>query len=278
MTVSFSGRPPIVAVPAPTLAKSDDSTPDPAAIKAVLVTGLLNAKGQGTASDCVQDSDMQLIGDELRIQTSVSKAMLPLVVNAEAIRIMTDTLREYSLSGVKLKFLPAQPKPTVDRETNINPVAIEGVSKNVSASFKKLSSTAAKLNAISDSLSSQIEQIDTSLKRLNLGVIAWVKIQADCDEDGNWFKEELGYTKVGNRWCVAIKTASGMQGDPNGPDTSFWAFADAPRQLRIRAIEHIPALIENLCTEADSMIKQLEPKVQEVAQLTMALNSLGGAR
>ena len=87
MTLSFTGRPPVVAVPAQV---PSPVTPNATAIKIVLAERLTTAK-QISASDAVLVSEARLIEDELQIHTQLSKTMLPVVLNPKAERVMRET-------------------------------------------------------------------------------------------------------------------------------------------------------------------------------------------
>ena len=78
------------------------------ALQATLVAALAAVKGQQSASDALHDSTLSLAGDALEIQTSVSKAMLPTLFNADANRILTATLRQ-SHPNLKFTLLPGTP-------------------------------------------------------------------------------------------------------------------------------------------------------------------------
>jgi DNA polymerase-3 subunit gamma/tau len=95
-----------------------ESTPEPAplpqtnvdldALQSSLVSALAAVKGQQSASDALHDATLTVAGDTLQIQTSVSKAMLPTLFNADANRILTATLRQ-SHPNLKLTLLPGTP-------------------------------------------------------------------------------------------------------------------------------------------------------------------------
>jgi DNA polymerase III subunit gamma/tau len=73
------------------------------ALQSTLVSALAAVKGQQSASDAIHDATLTITGDTLNIQTTLSKAMLPIALNAEANRILTATLRQHNL---KLALLP----------------------------------------------------------------------------------------------------------------------------------------------------------------------------
>ena len=126
----------------------------------------------------------------------------------------------------------------------MNPKEIP-LTERTQSSFQHLAVLASQLNAASDELTKPIEELDTDLKQLNLGIPAWVTISKSEDESGEyWSTEEIGYTKLNNKWGIALRTCSGDYSYPPGDTANEWHFADAPRGLRIRGIEHIPALLD----------------------------------
>lgn len=70
--------------------------------RTVAVDALRAAKSQGSGADALEDADWVVAGNELRVQTSVSKAMLGMLMNAEAEKIVQAALRG---AGAKLKLV-----------------------------------------------------------------------------------------------------------------------------------------------------------------------------
>jgi DNA polymerase III subunit gamma/tau len=70
------------------------------------VEALQSAAKQGTAADAFDDAEWSVVDGELRVQMQVSKAMLPMVVNAEAEKIVRAALRESGAGALKLVLLP----------------------------------------------------------------------------------------------------------------------------------------------------------------------------
>lgn len=153
---------------------------------------------------------------------------------------------------------------------------------DLSRSFPKLVESAARLNNASDELSKAIAPIEAVLKRLNLGISKWCVFGGGEDQTGHYDRSEIGYAKVSGKWCLAIAERSGYVQAPDDESFSSWAFNDAPRQLRIRAVKAIPKLIEALVEETEKVTEALETettRAKEVAAtLTTLANSLGTRR
>ncbi len=260
MTLKFTGNPPVVVAPLPT--PKPQATPE--GVKSAFLGLLGRAATYKAAAKKLEESTFRVVGDTLEIQTNLSAPMMNMLFEADVHTLLEKALIERGAGNLKIKFLSAPWSETSSESP---------VSGTLSAPFKRLVDSAAKLNKVSDQLTTQIEQIDAALKSLNLGVAAWVTVTSTEDEDGNCVVEELGYVRIGNRWGVALKTASGVRGEQG--DGTFSAFADAPRQLRIRAVPHIPKLIDQLSVEAEAMVAKLSPEVDEVSALALALQASG---
>jgi hypothetical protein len=47
-------------------------------------------------------------------------------------------------------------------------------------------------------------------------------------------------------WCLAIRTVSGNNADPEGETQEMWPLNEAPRYLRVKAVNRLPDLIKAL--------------------------------
>jgi DNA polymerase III subunit gamma/tau len=105
-------------LPAPVVETA--ATPAPAAINAGasdpqrVVVEALGAAKQGSAADAMADSEWTVADGEARVQTELSKIMLPVVMNPEAEKIARATRREAGIS--KLTLLPGAAKPAVAKK------------------------------------------------------------------------------------------------------------------------------------------------------------------
>jgi DNA polymerase-3 subunit gamma/tau len=102
-TSTATGPQLVVTQPGPTAAL------DLNGLQSACVIALAAVKGQTSASEQIEDSTFSHEGDILNIQTTLSTQMLPVVLNAEAERILQTTLRA-AVPGLKLRLLPGVPE------------------------------------------------------------------------------------------------------------------------------------------------------------------------
>lgn len=145
--------------------------------------------------------------------------------------------------------------------------------ERVQSSYRKLSEVASALNEVSDSLGQQIAELDSTLKKLNLGVTVWVPFRGNVEDNVLW-SEDLGYAKVRGKWGVALRTF--VQPCDDEPQVEEWLFNDAPRQLRLSAVEKLPELLEKLSQQGEQTTQEVCCKVAEVGELVDAVKKAAG--
>ena len=146
--------------------------------------------------------------------------------------------------------------------------------QRVQSSYQRLTSVASNLNAASDELGKAIDALDESLKKLNLGVTNWYKFAGDQDEGGGYWAKYIGYARIGARWGIGLSKTSGhADAPPEYNRDEEWLFNDAPRQLRVEAVEHIPAMIDALIKAAEDAVERIRTKSAEAQQLADVLAS-----
>jgi DNA polymerase-3 subunit gamma/tau len=98
-------------------AESPAPFPSAEALQGAAVDALATAKNQDTAADALGDAEWTVKDGEVRVQTDLSKTMLPMVINGEAEKLMKNALRDAGAGTLKLVLLPgvktaASPKKT----------------------------------------------------------------------------------------------------------------------------------------------------------------------
>jgi len=133
--------------------------------------------------------------------------------------------------------------------------------KRITLSFQQLSEGAARLNRASDDLAVAIEPLDAAFRLLNLGLTAWYKYDVDEDDSGEFWEHYVGYAKVDGKWGLALSEVTGTDIEMTDEhDNKEWLFNDAPRQMRVEAIPHIPSLLDKLVHEVNNAAASLEEK------------------
>jgi len=149
------------------------------------------------------------------------------------------------------------------------------LAERVSTSFSKLTSIATGLNAVSDELGKSVAQVDSALKNLNIGIPVWVPIKGRDGgemEDYEYWSEDLGYSKINGKWGISIRRVEGNHRRPDRETREEWLFGDAPRALRLEAVDKIPDLLEKLSEQAAFAIQKIHAKLADVQALAAAVN------
>ena len=142
----------------------------------------------------------------------------------------------------------------------------------VSDSFQQLKAAAAQLNAVSDELGKPISALDAALQRLNLGVVTWVEIAGNFDGNtGDYWAREIGYAKLGSKWGIALRTRSGNAQDPDDEYGESWLFNDAPRALRVEAVDKLPEFLAELVKAANKTADEIKGKIGSAQQVVSAI-------
>jgi DNA polymerase-3 subunit gamma/tau len=76
-------------------------------LQAAMAGALLSAKKQQSAADIIEDATFSLGSNSVMLQTTLSKAMIPAVINTEAERILKSVLAQHA-PGLKLQLLPGE--------------------------------------------------------------------------------------------------------------------------------------------------------------------------
>lgn len=147
--------------------------------------------------------------------------------------------------------------------------------ERVQHSYKQLSLAAASLNAASDELGKAISLLDASLKSLNLGVTSWVTL-SENQEENHWWQRDIGYTKIRDKWGIALRTSSGDFSNPDMASEEKWPFNDAPRWMRIEAVGKIPDLLEALVRQAEDTTRKIQKKTEQAFELTTVIQGMAG--
>ena len=158
-----------------------------------------------------------------------------------------------------------------------NPIPTPDLTK-INASFQQLKAAATQLNVVSDVLGKSIAAIDLALRTLNLGIEHWVQMAGDdSDTDGNYWSRDLGYAKVDGKWGIALREAYGNRAYDSNHNEE-WLFNDAPRRLRIEAVDSLPDLLDGLTAAATETAGNIRDKIAHAQGVVEAITETRNPR
>jgi hypothetical protein len=126
--------------------------------------------------------------------------------------------------------------------------------------LSELNESAGELNAGTETVNSVLASVETQLTKMNLGIEVWVpdSLSSIQISEYSYQDTELGFAKIGTNWSLAVRVREGKR-DPLSGDFDWYPLPipgstrllDASRQVRIKALQHIPELLEALKSKAD---------------------------
>jgi hypothetical protein len=140
--------------------------------------------------------------------------------------------------------------------------------------FDRLTSIANTLNKATDELTKIVGVLDDALQRLNVGIPVWVQVVKWSSEDdqGPYECENVGYSKINGDWCIGINRSTGHEESTYADQVrEVWPFNDAPRDLRLRAVEKLPELIDELAKSAAHTADLVNKKLAETKAFAAAI-------
>ena len=149
----------------------------------------------------------------------------------------------------------------------------DDLAKRVQDSYRQIPAIATSLNSVSDILNNSAKRIEAVLKKHPLGVASWVKFTNSTSAGGmSYYHEDVGFAKVNGKWCLGIRVVSGDVQDDETVDS--WPFNEAPRGLRVKAVNKLPDLLDQLVKDGTEMIGEVTEQVRAVDFLADALEAI----
>jgi hypothetical protein len=147
----------------------------------------------------------------------------------------------------------------------------EPLSKRTAAAVALLKPVAKEVTAAAESLAKPILALDAALQGMHLAHEAWVTYRSQSDEVEytNW---DLGYTRIGNRWGIAIRTINGRESEPERSRTDKWHFNESPLYLRHAAIDKLPDLLEALAKTGTTVAGKLTRAAVRASEIAEAIS------
>jgi hypothetical protein len=137
--------------------------------------------------------------------------------------------------------------------------------------LSELNKSASELNAGTERVNSVLASVETQLTKMNLGFEVWVpdSLSSFQISEYRYQDTELGFAKTGTDWSLAVRVREGKR-DPRSGDFGWYPLPipgstrllDASRQVRIKALQHIPELLEALKSKADEAAATIKEAIK----------------
>jgi hypothetical protein len=147
-------------------------------------------------------------------------------------------------------------------------------SVDIGTEFRSLSSVASSLNKSSDELNRTVAVLDEALRKLNIGLSVWVSFAFYAEEPPHYGSDQIGYAKVGGKWGVALRSVWGDESSNEENCEGPWLFGEAPRDMRLIAVDYLPRVIEELGKKASSTAKKLDEKTKQVKSIAAVIEEV----
>jgi len=120
---------------------------------------------------------------------------------------------------------------------------------------------APKLGSSTDTLNKAIEEVEAALKALRLGVQASIMLVED-----HQIGEELSliFAKFGQNWQLIVQDNNSETWEP---------LTNSSRELRLRAVELLPALVDELVRQAEQELERVSQATDSAKQLAATLKT-----
>ena len=144
--------------------------------------------------------------------------------------------------------------------------------------LKQLASISHSLNEASDLLSKRIAEVESALREYKLGVEAWIDLVREEEEqiagDGKRYivtrVHQVGYGKQNGKWGLLVAEWYDEFFDPSDVRASF--LRDAPRDIRLAAVDKLPDLLKALAEKAGQVSGDAVKKAEQARQIAAGLS------
>jgi hypothetical protein len=137
------------------------------------------------------------------------------------------------------------------------------------ASLQRARRVAPELASATEAVNSALERVEQALAALNLGVTAAVNLYPDLDpglQDG-WV-QYVRFGKDGSTWRLLLESG------PYGGDPEDWSqspLLSTSKETRLRAVERLPALVDQLVEEAERQVSDFRSAAAKAQALADAI-------
>lgn len=145
---------------------------------------------------------------------------------------------------------------------------------HLQSSLQELSASATNLNTLSDQLSKQVAEVESAVNKMGIGLSASVNTESWSDELGEEYDTwRLCYAKHQSKWGFTIEHLSGHVAHEDSHRSETWAFREAPREHRLKAVTKIPELVDALVQKSKDYAADVSATMSYAQALAAAFSA-----
>jgi hypothetical protein len=153
------------------------------------------------------------------------------------------------------------------RSGTITLAKVDGQTDSLHLSLQRARRVAPELASATEAVNSALERVEQALAALNLGVSASVNLDPDPNPRDDWH-QYVRFGKDGSTWRLLLESG------PDGGDTEDWSqspLLSTSKEVRLRAVERLPALVDKLVEVAEHQVGKFRAAAAKAYALAEAI-------
>jgi hypothetical protein len=139
--------------------------------------------------------------------------------------------------------------------------------------FRQLAVASSDSDTAAKDLGASLSTVESLLRRIGVRVSAWHQIAGHEDPNGPYWTRDLGWAKIKDSWCIAIRKTWGHE-HADQHEEEIWPFSEAPRWMAIEGASKLPDLFETLVKRTQESTEKLKARKREADEVALALENV----
>ncbi|WP_437716253.1 SIMPL domain-containing protein [Sorangium sp. So ce448] len=177
-------------------------------------------------------------------------------------QMLLSALTTYFLSAPELSFTTVSA-----RRGTATFAKLDTQTDSLHLSLQRARRVAPELASATEAVNNALERVEQALSALNLGVTAAVNLDPDANPRDDW-NQYVRFGKDGSTWRLLLESGP-MDGEPE--DWSQSPLLSTSKEVRLRAVDRLPALIDRLVEVAERQVGEFRAAAAKAKALADAI-------
>lgn len=234
--------------------------PDLAAWRDVL--SVVRAKRPALASILEHAALLRFDPECVELGYEASSFLVGQATDASASELLLSALATYFEEAPALVFATISA-----RSGHLTALMVDAPADPLRESLQRARRVAPQLAAATDAVNDALECVEQALATLNLGVTASVNLDPNPSARDDW-QQYLRFGKDGSAWRLMLESG------PDSGDAEDWSqspLLSASKEVRVGAVERLPALVDKLVEVAEEQVGRFRAAASKAQALAAAI-------